>query len=161
MIEFLAKPNGPPYRPEPWAVDRRYAKATGQYIAAASFGPLQATLNDYDHTGREPILRTVLDLREPPAGTLDKDQKCLQDVNDPANLDMALKLGAVRHSSADQSYNPSACAYGVCDQQDWTKRWMEVVKSYNPADSKYSAGSDGLNEILRNAIKTYFPRLIF
>jgi hypothetical protein len=163
MIEFLARPtgpNGPPWRPQPAVVDRRFFMATGQFVAAASFGPLQLTISAYDHNGREPVLRTILDLRPPQTGA-DPGTNCLQDVNDPKNLQMAMDLGAARHAYTDAVTTTPACAYGVCDQQDWTARWMEVIRLYNRDDEKYKLGTDGFSPIVKDALETYYPRLVF
>jgi hypothetical protein len=159
MIEFGWNANdGVPAK---FTMDRRFGRATAQYLAAGSFGPLQATLYDWDDHDRELALRTILDLR-PEANSQYKG--CLQDLATANGVQRAFRLGALRHTVAASAPRP-ACVNGLCDQQDWMLWWTKVIESYNRDGDPYTTCAekrkngvcprikpDGINDIVRRGL---------
>jgi hypothetical protein len=151
MVEFRLQGASPTNS----IIDRRLAKATSQPVAAASFGPIQATLQDWDNKPREQVLKTLLNLR--PTG----DRKgCLQMLRKADNMEFAYMVAAARHSAEASLYKAPACKTGACDQEDWARRWASIFYTYNKNGGHYQpkASMNGVNEIVAEGLERFFAR---
>jgi hypothetical protein len=155
MIEFELTGTGPRNR----VIDGRFHRATAQYLAAGSFGALQATLFDWYDPFQEPILRTELDLST--------GDQCLNRLADDEEL--AFRVGAVRHTYGASKVTPLACDSVLCDQVDWMKRWSAIFSSYNapgrhykttnrPARKDGTPRPNGFSDIIDRGAENYYAR---
>ena len=62
---------------------------------------------------------------------------------------------ALRLAAASHSYSFVARPATERDQNDWNKRWAEIIEKYNSADSKYKRQGGGLNAIVTAGVGTY------
>lgn len=129
MIEFRLNDSG---GPAPSVIDTRYHRATAQYLAAGSFGPLQATLQDWDDVNRRKFLDVELALDKPG----EPQKTCLQAV--ATDLQLAFRVGAVRHAFGSTVVSQPPCSTATsCDQLDWARWWSLILKLYNPDKDEY------------------------
>jgi hypothetical protein len=144
MIEFHINAGLQPVR----VVDTRYTKAKSQYLAAGSFGPLQLTLPNWDHSVRRTYMNTEMRVDEGPSSG------CLQRA--ATDVPLAFRLGAVRHA---YSFTVANMCLGSCDQSEWAKSWSKVFELYNPPGEHYKViHPGGYNDVIERGLKLYVPQ---
>ncbi|RPH58219.1 MAG: hypothetical protein EHM89_12755 [Acidobacteria bacterium] len=108
-----------------------------------AFGLFHATLEDWFHPGRLPLLDKVFDLKT----------RCLTELMQGPNRERdALRLVSARHAYSFVARTPTEN-----DQQAWAKRWAKIISTYNPGP-KYALATDGLNTVVREGIEKYGAR---
>jgi hypothetical protein len=132
-------------------MDSRFRVATAQFIAAGSFGLLQATVTDWLNSTQASVLNQAFNLD-------DKD-KCLTDL--VTDTKTALSVASARHWYSSTTKGVDALPPGP-DQVDWAHRWAQITCTYNSKQDTYKLGKKcsgaGLNEVMERAIDPYEAR---
>jgi hypothetical protein len=140
LLEFIDRGNGL----EP--LDTRLDAATAQLYGAASYGPLQVTLQDFEKTGRGPLLTGAL------AGSMLFETR--------TDWAKGLALAGVIHRAnrATTEAGTLPCDLGMCTELQYRQYWAKLFSLYNPRDAKYSISpAHPLSQIADNA-KHFEPR---
>jgi hypothetical protein len=110
-------------------LDPRFSPIRAQFFAAASYGPLQLTLGEWETSAKRALLDRVLAV----------DQEPLYRANDPAEWARGVALGAVVHLAnlrATLGLPPGApdpvAPCSACTQLKWEGLWSRVFHRYNP-----------------------------
>lgn len=110
-------------------VDNRFYHTTAQYYAAASYGPIQMTLQRYEDK----------DQRVPFDEVLNADGRSLSDLTSDWNL--GLSIGGVFHRDSMKSlqqdgYLPTPIC-NPCNTELWEERWSQIIERFNSAGPEY------------------------
>jgi hypothetical protein len=137
-------------------LDSRYRAASAQFHGAGSFGLFHATVLDWEHSRRAPILDKAFNLNKQCLKELRTTSKKATDVLTVDRRDA--NLLAARHSFGRSELEPNfTCASDPCDQSDWARKWSLIVETYNSRDDFYKV-VNGISAIVRSGIQNHDPK---
>jgi hypothetical protein len=137
-LEFVAV-NGRATEP----VDTRLSGTTAQFIAGASYGPLQSTLQIWTNRNKRRLMDPLLSI----------DQRPIYDVAS-GDWSLGVSLGAVFHVDTARRLGLTC---DPCSDKAWQSMWSKILFQYNTDGPAYKVGTDNRSTIVRNSSK-YEPK---
>jgi hypothetical protein len=137
-------------------MDTRLQVSTAQFLAAGSFGPVQASVSLWETYSRIAIMEKAFPLKT----SSGNGSRCLQELIDPSRPDRfedAFRIAAAMHTYGTTLVTKPTASFS--DQRDWAEYWSRVLARYNAAGEKYkvagSGATKGLSEIGKEATSRY------